>query len=1054
MKKFLLFFGFNLLFTASLYTQITWEDTHGPEGIPPLVIVPSLSYGNFFQNDTYTFIPHSAFVFRNGNGANWEKTNLGSFKPFAVSNEMVAGLFGGTNLHLDTAALKFLVSYDDATTWEQRTMPPGPLPITLLAICKDGIFASRHNAPFIYRSLDEGLSWDTLASPFSNLYSFTVNDEALYAKFSNKYWRFDPVALNWTPLPVPDNDPVVAFYVKDSVILIATTNAIKCSHDFGVSWTVSPAPNYTFEGRNFVAVNNRIYVVTNIDELSYSEDNGLSWTVIPTPFIITDLGKANGQLLCFSYYQSVSLFDPLTATFSRLNSGLPFGATPGLFSDDEKLWAGTGSGIHAYDYASAQWQYITTSPLPPTYFELVKSAGNGNMLAKPYSFNRVFATKDNWATWKQLNTNGVVASHIEQLAWLGNNLYIGSSINSAISKDFGETFQTVSNVLNPLAFNNKFYGILNQQLYHSPDSGLTWLTANAPISGIKRLFASSDRLWAFVKTNTQEGLFTSTDGMAWNYAGTGLPDLSTTPVANPQYIWNVNEKHYLFRSYYGFFVSNDTGKIWLPVMYPTPYNMVLNDTTFYASGNGVQKLGIPDYYGVLASGKAFDDSNGNAKQDASEMALPGLRIGIRDNRPWMQNWFIYTDSAGNYAIGINALSDTLFPMIASKYLDTIVPPFYVLQDDADSLDFAVHFKPDVTDMGIYLKLLGRPRPGFNNSVYIRYENLGTRATSGEIGLKVDPNFEVQSVIPPPSAIIGTDSLVWSYTQLERFTHDEILITGKIKNDAVLGLPFHLAIKISTDQPDFDTLNNRYAFVDTIVGSYDPNEKHVSPERGLTLQEIAEGHELEYTVFFQNTGTYPAERVRITDQLHPDLDFSSLRLLHASHDIAQFKLWPGGLLEVIFDPIMLPDSNSNEPESHGFVSFAVKTKPGLSANFKIPNRAFIFFDFNEPIITNTVTTQLFDPSVSVTHPASATTAPAKLTISPNPAREQCWINSNNQLSGPATLLLFDAAGRVCREMRVGDAARPILLKTAGLPPGIYTITLSGLGGIIAGKLSIL
>ena len=111
--------------------------------------------------------------------------------------------------------------------------------------------------------------------------------------------------------------------------------------------------------------------------------------------------------------------------------------------------------------------------------------------------------------------------------------------------------------------------------------------------------------------------------------------------------------------------------------------------------------------------------------------------------------------------------------------------------------------------------------------------------------------------------------------------------------------------------------------DTVVGSYDPNEKRVEPASGLTSSEIAAGKELVYTVQFQNTGNFQADRVRITDQLDTAFDASTLRLVASSHTISTFRLLPGNLLEVIFEPIALPDSNSNESASHGFVSFGIQ-----------------------------------------------------------------------------------------------------------------------------------
>ena len=70
-----------------------------------------------------------------------------------------------------------------------------------------------------------------------------------------------------------------------------------------------------------------------------------------------------------------------------------------------------------------------------------------------------------------------------------------------------------------------------------------------------------------------------------------------------------------------------------------------------------------------------------------------------------------------------------------------------------------------------------------------------------------------------------------------------------------------------------------------------------------------------------------------------------------------------VLKVIFNDIMLPDSNINEPASHGFFNYFIQQMPDLAEGTAIDNRAGIYFDFNEPIITNTVR-HIIDLGVSV------------------------------------------------------------------------------------------
>ena len=68
------------------------------------------------------------------------------------------------------------------------------------------------------------------------------------------------------------------------------------------------------------------------------------------------------------------------------------------------------------------------------------------------------------------------------------------------------------------------------------------------------------------------------------------------------------------------------------------------------------------------------------------------------------------------------------------------------------------------------------------------------------------------------------------------------------------------------------------------------------------------------------------------------------------------------LEFYFQNIMLPDSVSNEPESHGLVSFTIRPEAGLPLLTELNNTAAIYFDNNPPIITNTTWSTIYDCSL--------------------------------------------------------------------------------------------
>jgi predicted small secreted protein len=155
----------------------------------------------------------------------------------------------------------------------------------------------------------------------------------------------------------------------------------------------------------------------------------------------------------------------------------------------------------------------------------------------------------------------------------------------------------------------------------------------------------------------------------------------------------------------------------------------------------------------------------------------------------------------------------------------------------------------------------------------------------------------------------------------------------------------------------------------ITDSFDPNDKAVSP-RGVTDEHYTPTRSrLDYLIRFQNTGTDVAYKVVVVDTLSADLDVSTLQLGSVSHPCKVQVSGKGRpVLTFTFNNIMLPDSNANEPDSHGFIQFSVKPRAGLPEKTRIENFADIFFDYNEPVRTNTVFNRIYDVPPVVTEAA--------------------------------------------------------------------------------------
>lgn len=238
-----------------------------------------------------------------------------------------------------------------------------------------------------------------------------------------------------------------------------------------------------------------------------------------------------------------------------------------------------------------------------------------------------------------------------------------------------------------------------------------------------------------------------------------------------------------------------------------------------------------------------------------------------------------------------------------------------------------------------------------------------------------------------------------------------------------------------------------------IGAYDPNDKRAYPKGYGPEHFIESNTEIEYHIRFQNTGTDTAFTVVIEDPLDENLDLATIRPGAGSHPYT-FEIKPGRLLSFRFDNILLPDSTTNEPASHGFVKFRVAQLPGLPDGTTIHNTAAIFFDFNEAIITNTTTHTIgrdfIPPAEFIPDEPEEERA---ITVYPNPFEEEAQIRIGGYVnSAPLRLELYDAAGRLLRKEQ--HEAAPFTFRRGTLPGGLYFYRISERGvAVSTGKVVI-
>ncbi len=218
-----------------------------------------------------------------------------------------------------------------------------------------------------------------------------------------------------------------------------------------------------------------------------------------------------------------------------------------------------------------------------------------------------------------------------------------------------------------------------------------------------------------------------------------------------------------------------------------------------------------------------------------------------------------------------------------------------------------------------------------------------------------------------------------------------------------------------------------------IGAYDPNDKRAEPQGLDNEGYITATQPLDYTVRFQNTGTDTAFTVVLRDTLSANLDITTLYLTGASHPYT-FQIIGSNVLEWTFPNILLPDSNVNEPLSHGFVSFGINQIDGNAPGTEITNRAGIYFDFNPPIITNTtLNTVIADYKTWFTFIQSPESK-LQLGIYPNPNNGTFSLDFTTQATNNYEFVMYDLAGtKQFGQTLTGNA--PYVMQP-DLPTGMY------------------
>jgi uncharacterized repeat protein (TIGR01451 family) len=158
--------------------------------------------------------------------------------------------------------------------------------------------------------------------------------------------------------------------------------------------------------------------------------------------------------------------------------------------------------------------------------------------------------------------------------------------------------------------------------------------------------------------------------------------------------------------------------------------------------------------------------------------------------------------------------------------------------------------------------------------------------------------------------------------------------------------FYTETWIDSVSNDISLLDNKSTLGIIVVRPYDPNIKTTAQDSVFTTDDRT----LEYTIMFQNTGNSPAVKVVVKDTLPFELELEDIEFVSSSHDY--YPILNNKELWFVFENINLPDSGSNIEGSIGSVTFRIPINEDIYRDTFISNRAGIYFDFEDVVLTPT------------------------------------------------------------------------------------------------------
>jgi hypothetical protein len=436
------------------------------------------------------------------------------------------------------------------------------------------------------------------------------------------------------------------------------------------------------------------------------------------------------------------------------------------------------------------------------------------------------------------------------------------------------------------------------------------------------------------------------------------------------------------------------------------------------------------------SGTVTYDADGNGCT-ANDFPAAGVVVSYTHNN---DVYYTFTNEDGQYTFyhvpdGVNIVYINNSPQYNPA------PANYAVtfpQEEETGYNFCLAAANPVNDVAVTVFPLLNAIPGMETGYLIIYENLGSYTQSGTITLNFNDAMLSYTMSAPAMQLNGS-TLTLPYSGLQPFGWEYVYVYFNVMQPPTVQLGDVVTLTANIDATVDDNINNNaYILNQIVINSYDPNDIRVHEGEYITPEQ-AEGY-LHYTIRFQNEGTANAQNIRIETALDANLDWSTFEPIAASHNYVTQR--NDESVEFIFNGINLPYSDIDEPGSNGWVTYKIKPVSDIALGDSMSATAGIYFDFNEPIITNTATT-----TVQIAASAAGFNKTA-FVVYPNPASGYVSIMTENR-NVEANVVFTDVLGKTVLTGKI--LGNTNLIDITSLNTGVYFITINTDGKSLTQKL---